>query len=487
MRNRRRVCHGAGTMRSRRLPPSPARQNTLKRNPVKTRRLALLAAVVVLVAGAVVVLIGGSNDPSGPRRLAPGRGATDTTRDPLAYDAGRQADFEARAAAGLSHVLYAKSPGGALATAQRVQRLRPVIQQVAARSHQDAATIEAIVFLESAGRPDARASNDLSSAAGLTQILAQTATGLLGLKVDVAASTQLTRRIARGGPAGRIRALVAKRRKVDERFDPRKALEATARYLAFAEGQLGRQDLATESYHMGVGNLQRALKAYGSDKIPYAQLFFDSTPLRHAAAWKVLASLGDDSSTYLWRIGAAKAIMSLYRADPAKVAGQALLQAGPSGEHVLRPPDATPRFPDAGSLRTGELALLEGAALRPSRALAAASPGHRALRPDALKLARYLALGVREIAHTAPLTITAATRSLRDEQTSGQGGAGVEASPSMHTTGYAFDVSRRYRSPAQAQALQFWLDRLTALDLIAWAREPSVIHVTASPRARELP
>ena len=40
---------------------------------------------------------------------------------------------------------------------------------------------------------------------------------------------------------------------------------------------------------MGVGNLQRALEAYGNEDIPYAQLFFDSTPLRHAAAWRILA------------------------------------------------------------------------------------------------------------------------------------------------------------------------------------------------------
>ena len=30
----------------------------------------------------------------------------------------------------------------------------------------------------------------------------------------------------------------------------------------------------------------------------------------------MLAALGDDSSTYLWRIGAAKDIMKLYRDDP---------------------------------------------------------------------------------------------------------------------------------------------------------------------------
>ena len=125
-------------------------------------RIALFAAVVVVVvAGAVIVMLGRSGEPSGPRVLAPGRGTTDTTRDPFAYDADRRADFEARAAAGLSHVLYAKSPGGVLATAQRVQRLRPAIEDVAARAHQDPDTLEGIVFLESGGFPATKA--DLES------------------------------------------------------------------------------------------------------------------------------------------------------------------------------------------------------------------------------------------------------------------------------------------------------------------------------------
>jgi hypothetical protein len=452
---------------------------------MRQRRVALLA-VVVVVAGAIIVVLGRSGEPSGPRTLAPGRGTTDATRDPFAYDADHRADFVARATAGLSHVLYAKSPGGVVATAQRVQRLRPAIEDVAGRADQDPDTLEAIVFLESAGRPDVAASDDLRSAVGLTQILAQTATDLLGLKVDVAASERITSRIGRSTSPARIARLKALRRRVDERFDPRKALEATTRYLEFARGQLGRDDLAVESYHMGVGNLQRALKAYGSRDIPYAQLFFDSTPLRHAAAWRVLASLGDDSSTYLWRIGAAKAIMSLYREGAKKLAAQALLQANPAGERVLRPAASTPVFADDSALHSDDLAVVTGVALRPSRALAAAPPSARALRPAALQLLRYLALGVREVSATAPIVVTSATRSVKAEERDTRGAFDAEAPPSTHTTGYAVDLSRTYRSPAQAQALQFWLDRLTALDVIAWVREPEVIHVTVGPRAREL-
>jgi hypothetical protein len=448
------------------------------------RRVALLLATVVLVAAAVVVLLAtGADDTSGPRRLAPGRGATDSTVDPLGYDPGRRADFEARAAAGLAHVLYEKSPGGALATARRVAAWRPLVEAAARAAHQDPNVLEAIVFLESAGRVDVRASDDLRSAVGLTQILAQTATGLLGLHVDVAAAERLTRRIATARSAGARATLVARRRRVDQRFDPRAALAATTRYLAFARSKLGRDDLAIVSYHMGVGNLQRALSAYGRADVPYAQLFFDSTPLRHAAAWRILAGLGDDSSTYLWRIDAARQIMALFRRDPTALAARARLQAGPTAEKVLRPPGRTPRFADARALRTPALALVEGAGLRPSLALAQAPAGERALRGPALVLLRDLALGVRDIAHTAPLVVTSATRDVADED---PGNLGIEAAPSLHTTGYAFDLSRDYRTPAQAQALQFWLDRLTALDLIAWTREPDVIHVTVGPRADAL-
>ena len=66
----------------------------------------------------------------------------------------------ARATAGSSHVQYAKSPGGALATAARVATWRPAIDQAAAGSGVDPSMLEALVFVESAGRPDVIAGPD---------------------------------------------------------------------------------------------------------------------------------------------------------------------------------------------------------------------------------------------------------------------------------------------------------------------------------------
>jgi hypothetical protein len=333
-----------------------------------------------------------------------------TIADPLAYDGTREAQFEARATAGLTPVLVEKSPGGVVATARRVALLRPLFDRAAVGAPVDADTLEALVFLESAGRPFAQAGK-LEGAAGLTQILAQTATGLLGMHVD----------LHKARKAKSARAL----RRADDRFVPSKALAGTVRYLKFAKERLGRTDLAIASYHMGIGNLQRALSLYGASDIPYAQLYFDSTPLNHAAAWRLLYGLGDDSSTYLWRILAAKRLMALYRTD------RPALNAVIAG--TTPPPPGTPR------------PLAPGHDLR--------FPKAAKLLPRAATVAETIGDDVAKIAHVSPLTIRAAT-------------------------GRTFYVSRRYRSHQQAVAFQFMLDRLSALSLIDWGRRFDLIGVT---------
>ncbi|MEA2324730.1 MAG: hypothetical protein QOD81_4580 [Solirubrobacteraceae bacterium] len=457
-------------------------------------RLAVVVALVALAVGLALGLAGGGED--APRTLAPAAGNSDTTVDPLAWDPDRRSELERRAAAGLSHVLYAKSPGGAIISAVRTARWRTEVERVARASDVDADMLEGIVFLESAGREDARASNDLEGAVGLTQILAETGRNLLGLRVDVRASERLTRGIQRGR---RVAARVRERRRLDERFDARKALAATGRYLQIARKELGRDDLAITSYHMGIGNLQGALGAYGDSDIPYAQLFFDSTPLRHAKAWRRLAALGDDSSTYLWRVMAARRIMRLYRRDPGELARLAALHARKaSAEEVLHPRSSTPGYADPFALgrarAAGDLLALDreqlagfGVRIDPRMGELAGrlkqSPRlYRALRPQALRILEILGAGTRAIAATRPLTVTSAVRDEDYQRVLVARNDQATRNFSLHTTGWSFDISRRYRSRAQAQAFQFMLDRLTALNMIAWVREPTAIHVTvASP------
>jgi hypothetical protein len=51
--------------------------------------------------------------------------------------------------------------------------------------------------------------------------------------------------------------------------------------------------------------------------------------------------------------------------------------------------------------------------------------------------------------------------------------------------GWSFTIARRYVARAQAAAFQAMLDRLQALDLIAWERFPSEIAVTVAADASQ--
>jgi soluble lytic murein transglycosylase-like protein len=476
--------------------------------PIPWRRLlaiVLVALTAVVVALALARVLHHDDAPSA--RLVPGSGEAPgsgaDTVDPLAWKADRSAAYAAAAARGLAHPLYAQSPGGALATARRVDRYRPVVESVARASGLDPDTIEAMVFLESAGRPDAAADPRLDGAVGLTQILAETGRNLLGMTVDPAGARRIGRSIRRNEGRGRdavVARLKARRRAIDQRFDPVASLRATARYLTLAKRELGRDDLAVVSYHMGMGNLQGVLRDYGDDEVPYAQLFFDSTPLHHPAAWSRLASFGDDSSTYLWRVEAARDIMRRWREDPAALERLDVRQtAKASAEEVLHPRSSTEIFKTPGDVEhaedDGDLVAL------PVRRLADAGitidPGmgelagrldqersrYRALRPEALAMLEYLGAGTQAISGTGPLIVTSTVRDTRYQRVLASENIEATHAYSLHTTGYTFDIERDYASGRQARAFQFLLDRLTALDLIAWVREPAAIHITVSARA----
>ncbi len=482
-------------VRLRRVPPSPL------------FRVAALAAVVVLAVLAARALLGGDGD-GGPRpsALVPVQEGERAAPDPFAWDPDREGEFVRRATAGHSHVLYAKSPGGVAATAARVARYRELVEDVAEDADVDADTLEALVFLESAGRPDARAGDDPEAATGLTQILAETAQNLLGMRVDVRRSGRLTRRIARAerrGQVARAARLRAERRRVDERFDPAKALRATGRYLSMAEERFGREDLAVASYHMGMGNLENVRAAFGAQgDTSYAELFFDSSPLRHPRAWSRLAELGDDSSTYLFRVLAGREIMRLAREDPDRLADRAArMTAKNSAEEVLHPLERTQRFGDREDLEDayddGTLAPLP-AELRTAgwrvdrrmgelaRRLKRSRTLYRGLRPEALALLVYLGRGTQAIGGPGTLTLTSTVRDGDYQRVLAARNPEATHGDSLHTTGWAFDVLRRYRSRGQALAFQFMLDRLQSLNLIAWVREPMAIHVTVAPGARRL-
>jgi len=546
----------------------------------RRRSIRILAAAAVLALAAALVLVtridltdrGSRLDLGAIAAAGAGRG-----EDPFAYSTDRESEFEARAASGLAHVLYAKSPDGVIASARRTVSFRPEIDRVAEAAGVDSGLMEAMVFLESGGRTQVIAGDDPVAAAGLAQILASTGSDLLGMRVDLARSRRLTAQIAatalkfdqipdqiaslraradrlsksgdranrlprpRNGAdrakrkkarierridrlrrlrprlPSRLRGLHAERARVDERFDPEAALAGMARYLSLAEDRFGRSELAVESYHMGIGNLESVIGAYvGShgegepvaelvrrEQLSYAKLFFDSSPLRHPAAWDILAGLGDDSSTYLWRVLAAREILHLYLTDRERLRRLiALHGAKATAEEVFHPADRTRSFADPDELADasddGDLVEIPrhsrfGFRVSPQLGELADEVGaerslYRGLRPEALAALIYMAARVQAISghQNERLIVSSAVRDRTYQER--LVATNPEATPkySLHTTGWSFDIRRRYGSDDQASAFQFVLDRLRALGVIDYAVEPASIHVTVSSRAAPL-
>ena len=404
-----------------------------------------------------------------------------------------------------------------VASAKRTAAWRDEIETAAKGADLDPDLLEAIVFLESAGRPEVIAGSDVEAASGLTQILASTGIDLLGMEIDVERSAELTKKAAKAsarGEEGEYRALLRERAAVDERFDPEEALAATGRYLTTARESFVEDDLAVTSYHMGIGNLEDVIQAYAgsdasarelveSEDLSYAQLFFDSSPTRNPEAWGVLSEFADDSATYLWRVYAAREIMRLYREDPDELERIADLQTQKATqEEVFHPEDETDVFEDPGAIEgareSGELvALPDDPALgfkvvedqlgELAPKLDTTPETYRALRPEALATLIYLSSQVKEASGvSAPLKVTSAVRDLEYQDLLVGSNPEATSEYSLHTTGWSFDILRKYESDAQGEAFQFALDRLKALNVIDYAYEPAAIHVTVGPDSAPL-
>jgi hypothetical protein len=320
------------------------------------------------------------------------------------------------------------------------------------------------------------------------------------MHVDLARSRRLTAAIDRAAALGRpglVARLQRQRARSDDRFDPRKALAATVRYLQLAQQRLGRADLAVVSYHMGIGNLENVLGAYdGGRPVPYPQLFFDTAPDRHAAAYDLLSSFGDDSSLYYWRVLGAAQIMHAFRTDPSALARLASLQtAAGSAAEALHPPGSTPSFADPAALarayanrtivplpsNAASLGLTYDPAMGAlAHRLGVSAALYRGLRAPALDVLIELAARVRTLSgEAAPLIVTATVTDGRYQRL-----VGVSDPPAG--AGCSFTLARRYVRRSQAVALQAMLDRLQALNLIAWVRYPSTIEVTVASDASQV-
>ena len=497
------------------------------------RRAALAGAAAALVLAAITIAVALLRDgapPAAPDPLPgepkPGAPPYDAAAfQPFAYEDSARSEFLARGSRGQAHIVYALSPGGVEASVARTTRWREAVERAVAGTRVNPDDLEAMLFLESAGRPSVMADGTPASATGLMQIIPSTAVALLGMRVDLERSLEINRELGRAREKAvlarkrkrrraarqRVRELLRERDVVDERFDPEKALDGAVRYLLEARVRFGRWDLAIASYHMGIGNLETVIDTYVSPRRParstrrtveryglsWPRLYYDSSPTRNPRTWRLLTELGDDSRHYLFKVLASREIMRLARDDSDELERQIELQtAKASAEEVLRPESRYPPYEDDADLRRAynrdELVPLPNdparLAYRPDRKMGSLAREldqpkilYRGLRQEALACLLYIAKEYRRIAGRdgGALRVTSTVRDLPYQDLLVQTNIQATSEFSLHTTGFAIDIAK----PRAEAPLRFLLERLQALNVISWVEEPGAFHLTVGSDA----
>jgi len=99
---------------------------------------------------------------------------------------------------------------------------------------------------------------------------------------------------------------------------------------------------------------------------------------------------------------------------------------------------------------------------------------YRGLRPEALATLLYIAKEYRRIAGHGTLRVTSTVRDLPYQELLVETNIQATSEFSLHTTGFAIDIAK----PRAESVLRFLLERLQALDVIAWVEEPGAFHLT---------
>jgi len=385
---------------------------------------------------------------------------------------------------------------------------------------------EACILLESGGDPEAVSA---SQAVGVAQWMHSTGRRA-GLRIDLAASRRLTARIAALRAAGKpsreaaaeVERLRARRRQVDQRYDPRAALFAQTRYLLGLYNRFPSLDWVFQAFHGGEAGARRTLQRClgrrwpGSTaaairhgrpggRLTYEDVYFGITPRSHAAAFAYLYSRGDDHRFYWWKLRAAQEGIARWRRDPAafRAEWESLLPGRPKEAWWHPRPELLLLGPERADVDRG---VREGL-LVPLRSLTGIQVrGARgALRPEA---AGALALAVRE--HRAaggrgPLLVgdTALSQKeaerVRQSMAREQAARGLPPPPeplwgggpppdfNYHATGLAFDLLAP-QDPPPRRLLEYALSQLSDRDILWWrsagldtAGETPHFHVVPNP------
>jgi hypothetical protein len=300
------------------------------------------------------------------------------------------------------------------------------------------------------------------------------------------------------------------RRSIDQRFDPRMAIEAQTRYLIWMWARYPSLDWVFEAYHGGEKGVERTLASYlgarwreagtpahailGEDRmgnrvgdpVSYADIFFHTSPRMHTEAFAYLYGLRDDHRAYWFKLLMAEKAIAWYRRDPRSLHDQWMaLRPGCPIEDAWYPETDKLLYADGQAVAAGRAAgeliplsseSIPGVQVGSLPFLPETQSTLAAARPEVLGALSRVAVTYREESlHPSPLVIVALTQpvdlvaAIRQQYPAPRPRGMLEPSASdpssdtdMHTLGLAASI-RKPTDPWEDRVLQYalsyWEDR----------------------------
>jgi membrane-bound lytic murein transglycosylase MltF len=224
----------------------------------------------------------------------------------------------------------------ALNGARRVTepRLQALIHSASQSSGFPAPVLEAIIYLESYGDPNAESP---AGPKGIMQIADPTAHDM-GLSIVRATKYKITHEkvlLKSKNKSTKPKYKTVMHREAytvvvrDDRLVPERAVPAAARYLAGLERKFGAEDWAIFAYHCGTGcvtymkDLTSRAKGIPKDEITVARMFFSCSPTWNRELYLAIQQqmLRDYSPTYYFRIQRVVQLLALYRQNSDELVG----------------------------------------------------------------------------------------------------------------------------------------------------------------------
>ena len=394
-------------------------------------------------------------------------------------------------------------------------KLQSVIRAAAQSSGFPAAMIEAIVYLESWGDPNAESP---AGPKGIMQISEATAHDM-GLQVVRATRYKVTHEkvpVKSKSKKPKYKTVTHKEPYIvtvrDDRLVPDRAIPAAAHYLAMIERKFGGQDWAIFAYHCGTGcvtamkELTNRARGIPKDEITVPRMFFSCSPTWNRELYQAIQQqmLRDYSPTYYFRIQRAAQLLALYRRDPSELV--ALQQeyknqfaSGPRAPHrlsawlrrddlVYRTQDDIRANPGDRLIKAPQRGEYLGYSLQLSRDDSATADFSLAA-PSALGALTYVAFETRRLFEELnafgetfqPLPVLAL---VEPETYARQQPSQHEAF--AHSSGQVFDIDTSHMPAGELECLRFVLEDLGWSGYLGFVEDGAGrLHIGCSPGSRE--